>query len=178
MFRLFLVILILPLFSLFASANSVNNLSSGDLHFYGSVVNAPCSIEAQSLHQSVIMDQVRTADFPARGTWAAPQTFWIKLDNCSGALFQFASVAFTGSVDANDPQVFKVGYGADSAEGVGIGIFDSKGNLIIPYTAPLSQYPIIGEAPVLYFTARYRSISDKVVAGDASSVLNFSVSYQ
>ncbi|EBJ8048001.1 type 1 fimbrial protein [Salmonella enterica] len=178
MFRLFLMIIITPLFSFFASASSSDNQGSGDMHFYGSVVNAPCSIEAQSLHQSVMMDQVRAADFPSRGSWSAPKSFWIKLDNCNNALFQFASVAFTGSVDANDPQVFKVGFGADSAKGMGIGIFDSKGDLIIPDSAPLSQYPVLDGKSVLYFTAKYRSVSEKVVAGDASAAVNFSVIYQ
>ncbi|MBW4217873.1 fimbrial protein [Enterobacter cloacae subsp. cloacae] len=172
------MIIITPLFSFFASASSSHHLTGGDIHFYGSVVNAPCAIEAQSLHQSVMMDQVRAADFPSRGSWAAPKTFWIKLDNCSNTLFQFASVAFTGSIDANDPQVYKAGFGADSAKGMGIGIFDDKGNLIIPDSVPFSLYPVLDRKSVLYFTAKYRSVSENVVAGDASAAVNFSVIYQ
>lgn len=178
MFRLFLIIIITPLFSFFARASMTNNLSGGDMHFYGAVVNTPCSIAAQSLHQSVMMGQVLVANFPSRGSWAAPKTFWLKLDNCSTAVFQFATVAFTGSVNANDPQVFKAGFGADSAKGMGIGIFDSKGNLITPNSAPLSGYPLLDGTSVLFFTAKYRSVSETVVAGDASAVVNFSVLYQ
>ena len=178
MFRLYLMIIITSLFSFCTCASSANNLTGGDMHFYGAVVNAACSIEAQSIHQSVMMDQVLTNNFSSRGSWAAPKTFWIKLDNCSNALFQFASVAFTGSVDANDPQVFKAGFGADSAKGVGIGIFDSKGDLIIPNSVPRSQSPILDGKSVLYFTAKYRSVSEEVVAGDASAAVNFAVIYQ
>lgn len=178
MFRLFLMIIITPLFIFSACASSENNLAGGDMHFYGAVVNAPCSIEAQSLHQSVMMDQVLTTNFSSRGSWAAPKTFWIKLDNCSNTLLQFASVAFTGSVDANDPQVFKAGFGADAAKGMGIGIFDSKGDLIIPNSAPISQYPIVDGESVLYFTAKYRAVSEEIVAGDASAAVNFAVIYQ
>jgi len=178
MFRLFLMIIITPLFSFSASASSENNLAGGDMHFYGAVVNAPCSIAAQSLHQSVMMDQIMAANFPSRGSWAAPKTFLIKLDNCSNALFQFASVAFTGSVDANDPQVFKAGFGADAAKGMGIGIFDGKGDLIIPNSAPISQYPVLDGKSVLYFTAKYRAVSEEIVAGDASAAVNFAVIYQ
>ncbi|HBU6130983.1 TPA: fimbrial protein [Enterobacter chuandaensis] len=177
MLRLFMII-ITPLFSCFASASNMSNLNGGDMHFFGAVVNAPCSVEAQSLHQNVVLDQVRAASFSSRGSWAAPKTFWLKLEDCSNALFQFATVAFTGSVDAKDPQVFKAGFGADAAQGLGIGIFDSAGNLIIPNSAPLSQYPVFDGKSVLYFTAKYRSVSDKVVAGDASAVVNFSVIYQ
>lgn len=79
MFRLFLMIIITFLFSYFASAKSSVNFSGGDMRFYGSVVNAPCSIEAQSLHQSVMMDQVRAADFPSRGSWSEPKTFGLSL---------------------------------------------------------------------------------------------------
>ncbi|MEB5959747.1 fimbrial protein [Enterobacter sichuanensis] len=178
MFRLFLMIIITPLFNSFASASSSTYLNGGEVHFYGSVVNAPCAVEAQSLHQSVTMDQVGASNFPSLGSWAAPQTFWIKLDGCSQERFQFATVAFTGSADANDPQVFKAGFGADSAKGIGIGIFDNKGNLIIPNSVPLSQYPVLDGKSVLYFTAKYRSVSDRVVAGDASTAVNFSVMYQ
>lgn len=178
MFRLFLMVIITPLLSFFAYASSSNNLTGGDVHFYGAVVNAPCSIEAQSLHQIVMMDPVLAASFPSPGSWAAPKTFWIKLVNCSNKLFQFATVAFTGTTDANDPQVFKAGFGPDAAKGMGIGIFDSKGNLIIPNSAPLSQYPLLDGESVLYFTAKYRSVSERVVAGDASAAVNFSVIYQ
>lgn len=178
MFRLFLMIIITPLFSLFAGTSSADTVNGGDMHFYGAVVNAPCAVEAQSLHQSVTMDQVRAANFPSRGSWAAPKTFWIKLDNCSNALFQFVTVAFTGEVDERDPQVFKAGFGADSAKGMGIGIFDSKDNLIVPNSAPLSQYPVLDGKSVLYFTAKYRSVADNVIAGDAGAVVNFSVIYQ
>lgn len=177
MFRQFLMIIIPPLLCVSASASGANQQTGGDMHFYGSVVNAPCAVEPQSQHQNIKMDQVRTATFPSRGIWTAPETFWIKLD-CSNALFQFATVAFTGSADARDPQVFKAGFGADSAKGMGIGIFDSKGNLIVPNSAPLSQYPVLDGKSVLYFTAKYRSVSEKVVAGDASAAVNFSVIYQ
>jgi fimbrial protein len=61
---------------------------------------------------------------------------------------------------------------------MGIGIFDSNGNLVIPNSAPLSQYLILDGESVLYFTAKYRSVSEKVVAGDASAAVNFSVIYQ
>lgn len=178
MFRLIFMIIITLLFNFYACADSSDNLTGGDMRFYGSVVNTPCAIEAQSLHQSVMMDQVRAADFPSRGSWAAPKTFLIKLDNCSNAQFQFASVAFTGSVDADDPQVFKAGFGPDSAKGMGIGIFDNKGNLIIPDSAPLSQSPLLDGKSVLYFTAKYRSVSENVVAGNASAAVGFSVIYQ
>jgi len=178
MFRLFLMIIITPLFSFPANASEANNLTGGDMHFYGSVVNAPCAIEAQSLHQSVTMDQVLTTSFPSRGSWAAPKTFWIKLDDCSKAQIQFATVAFTGLTDSNDPQVFKAGFGADSAKGVGIGVFDNKGDLIVPNTEPVSKYPLLEGKSILYFTAKYRSVSEKVVAGDASAAVNFSVIYQ
>ncbi|MCU6306632.1 fimbrial protein [Enterobacter quasiroggenkampii] len=178
MFRLFLMIIITPIFSSSVCASETSNMTGGDMHFYGAVVNAPCAVEAQSLHQSVILDQVRAADFPSRGSWAAHKTFWIKLDGCSSEQMQFATVAFTGSVDSRDPQVFKAGFGADAAKGMGIGIFDNEGNLIIPDSEPLSQYPVLDGKTVLYFTAKYRSVSETVVAGDASTAVNFSVIYQ
>lgn len=92
--------------------------------------------------------------------------------------FSLPPLHLLASVDANDPQIFKAGFGADSAKGVGNGIFDSKGDLLIPNSVPSSQYPILNGKSVLYFTAKYRAVSEEIVAGNASAAVNFAVIYQ
>ena len=161
-----------------ASAETDKTVSGGSVHFYGAAVNASCAIDAQSLHQSVMMDQVKVAAFSAPGTWASPTAFWIKLENCNDTISQFVSVAFTGETDPHDPQVFQAGFGADAAKGIGIGIFDDKDNVIIPNTTPLAKATLNSGENTLIFNAKYRSVSSIVKAGDASVAVNFAVIYQ
>ncbi|WP_320727299.1 fimbrial protein [Enterobacter sp. 118C5] len=161
-----------------ATVAAGQTLSGGSIHFYGAAVNAACAIDAQSLHQSIMMDQVKTGTFSAIGSWAAATPFSIKLENCDDTISQFTSVVFTGATDPRDPQVFMAGFGADAAKGVGLGIFDDKGHVITPNSTPLAKTALADGENNLLFTAKYRAVSSNIIAGDASAAVNFSVIYQ
>ncbi|WP_312073033.1 fimbrial protein [Atlantibacter sp.] len=179
MFRFRLVMIFaICLVNPIANAKSKTALSEGTVHFIGSVVNAACTIDAKSLHQNVLMDEVKTSIFTSPGAWGNAKTFWIKLENCTPATSQFASVMFSGQADEKDPQVFHVGFGADAAKGVGLGIFDDKNNLLIPNVSPVPSTVLEQGETILFFTAKYRSVAPEVVAGNASASINFSVMYQ
>lgn len=177
MFRLVAMIILMEI-TFSQSAMSEILSTNGYVHFYGAVVNGSCSIDTQSLDQSVIMGQVPTSTFSAPGSWAEPIAFWIKLENCDSSVSQAASVAFMGLTDQRDPQVFHAGFGSGSASGVGIGIFDTNGKLVVPNTIPLSKSVIYDGGNTLFFSARYRTVSLPVNAGDASAAVTFSVVYQ
>lgn len=153
------------------------NIHGGDVHFYGRVVSAACSVNADSRDQSVQMGQVRSNQFRALGDWEDPQPFHITLEDCSTAISQTVGVLFSGESDGKDPQVFRAGYGAGAAHGVGIGIFDAAGNLLAPDTAPPWFAPLQEGDTVLNFTARYRATDRIVQAGQASSQVWFNVIY-
>ncbi|EPR0409948.1 fimbrial protein [Enterobacter asburiae] len=179
MFRLIAVIIFTQIIFIFPETVWSTPLSAtGNVHFYGAVVNGACAINTQSLDQSVMMGQVRTSTFTETGSWAEPTAFWIKLENCDAGTSESASVAFNGLADAKDPQVFQAGFGSGAAKGVGIGIFDMRGNQVVPDTQPLAKMPLIAGENALLFTARYRSVSTPVTAGDASAAVTFSVIYQ
>ncbi|WP_368749894.1 fimbrial protein [Klebsiella aerogenes] len=150
----------------------------GDVHFYGQVVSAACAVSADSVDQTVQMGQVRSNDFKDLGDWEDPVHFQIKLEDCDTNVSQTAGVLFTGQSDGKDPQVFKAGYGAGAAQGVGIGIFDESGNLLVPDTAPPWYAPLQDGENILHFMARYRSTSRRVQAGDAGTQVWFNVVYQ
>lgn len=177
MFRLIAMIILMEI-TLSQSAMSEILSPNGYVHFYGAVVSGSCSIDTQSLDQSVIMGQVPASTFSAPGSWAEPIAFWIKLENCDSTVSQTASVAFMGLTDKKDPQVFHAGMGSGSASGVGIGIFDINDKLVIPNTIPLSASAIHDGGNTLFFSARYRTVSLPVNAGDASAAVTFSVIYQ
>jgi fimbrial protein len=135
MFRLIALIIFIQLL-LIQPGISSDISTVGKVHFYGAVVNSSCSIDTQSFDQSVMMGQVRTGSFLGPGSWAEPVTFWIKLENCATSTSESASVTFNGLADLKDPQVFQAGFGSGAAKGVGIGIFDMRGNQVIPDSQP------------------------------------------
>ncbi|EMX9180082.1 TPA: fimbrial protein [Citrobacter sedlakii] len=179
MFRLVLVAIAAPfLISVTALANNEQKITSGTIHFYGEVTSGSCAIDAESTQQTIPMDQVTTSSFSGPGSWASPTVFWIKLENCSLSTTQFARVAFTGQADAVDPQVFQTGIGASAVKGVGVGIFDAQGKLLVPNTAPESALPLQEGKNILSFTAKYRATTTNIVPGEASTAVNFSIIYQ
>ncbi|WP_024554142.1 fimbrial protein [Franconibacter helveticus 513] len=150
----------------------------GDVRFFGEVVNAACAVAVDSQDQTVLMGQVRSNSFTDLGEWTDPHPFRIKLEDCSTNVSQNVGVMFSGETDGKDLLVFRTGNGAGAAEGIGIGITDATGQLIIPNTAPARYAPIQEGETVLHYTARYRSTSRTVKAGNASAQVWFNLFYQ
>ncbi|QFH71693.1 fimbrial protein [Enterobacter sp. E76] len=150
----------------------------GDVRFYGQVVNAACSVAVDSRDQIVDMGQVRSNRFRTLGEWQDPHPFHIRLEDCSTNVSQSVGVMFSGEADGKDPLVFQTGYGAGAATGVGIGISDATGQLLMPNIAPIRFSPIQEGETVLHYIARYRATSRTVSAGDASAQVWFSLFYQ
>lgn len=164
--------------SAYAGNHHYVNIHGGDVHFFGQVVNAACSISVDSRNQTVQMGQVRSNQFASLGDWEDPQPFQIALEDCDTAVSQNVGVLFTGESDGKDPLVFRAGYGAGAAHGVGIGIFDGAGNLLVPDTRPPWFAPLQEGETVLSYTARYRATDRRVKAGSASAQVWFNVIYQ
>lgn len=154
------------------------NIHGGDVHFYGQVVNAACSVTADTANQVVQMSQVRSSDFKTLGSWVDPVPFQIKLEDCNTNISNTVGVFFTGQSDGKDPQVFQTGSGASASKGVGLGIFDAKGNLLVPGTTPPWFAPLQEGNTTLSYMAKYRSTDRMVKAGDASTQVWFNVVYQ
>lgn len=152
--------------------------SAGIMQFQGQVVNAPCTVDLRSQHQVVVMGQVRDADLRSPGGWAGNTPFQIRLEDCDTSVRNTVSTAFSGTPDSDDPQVFQTGAGRYPAQNVGLGIFDAKGNLLVPDSAPLSFSALNDGTTILNFSAKYRATGVEVIPGDASATVNFSVLYQ
>lgn len=172
---LLLVISLLPFTS---RANRDVTIHGGDVHFRGQVVNAACAVSADSQNMTVQMGQVRSSMFNGPGDWSQGVDFQIYLEDCSTTVSQSAGVLFTGTSDGKDPQVFKAGYGASAAQGVGIGIFDATGELVLPNTRPPWLAPLQDGETILNYNAKYRATDRRILSGDASAEVWFSVIYQ
>lgn len=171
------MVMVLPLMSVAGNRHYVD-IHGGDVHFYGQVVNAACSVTADTANQIVQMGQVRSSDFKNLGDWIDPVSFQIKLEDCNTNVSQTAGVIFNGQTDGKDPQVFQTGAGASASKGVGLGIFDADGNLLVPDTAPPWFAPLQEGNTTLSYMAKYRSTDRMVKAGDASTQVWFNVVYQ
>ncbi|MCU6306347.1 fimbrial protein [Enterobacter quasiroggenkampii] len=153
-------------------------INGGEVKFRGQVVAAPCSVKADDINKTVEMGQVRTNNFPTKGTWYDPVAFQIHLEDCDTTVLTTVAVRFDGISDTNDPQVFQTGNGAGAAQGLGLGIFDYTGTLLVPNTRPKNFFPLSDGENVLHFTAKYRSTLSQVHSGDASGTVWFMMIYQ
>ncbi|MFK3660745.1 fimbrial protein [Scandinavium sp. NPDC088450] len=153
-------------------------IAGGRVAFHGGVVNAACTVDTASAHQTVQMGQVRKEAFHSIGDWQVPTDFQIQLDDCSTNVSKNVSVMFTGLTDGKDPQVFQVSGTPNAAQGIGIGIFDSTGNLVVPNSTPLRSTVLLNGETVLHFSAKYRSTDRDVKPGIAQSEVWFNLLYQ
>lgn len=160
-----------------ANAQNTMTVKGGNVEFQGTVVNAACAVDASSQNLTVEMGQPRSNDFHGLGSWTDPQPFTLTLKNCDLTVSQQVGIEFRGQTDGKDPSVLAVIDGAQSAQGVGVGIFDHLGNQLIPNTQPLSFTDLQDNTTVLKFVAKYRATSRTVVAGDANAQTWFTLTY-
>lgn len=173
------VLLIGALFILpFTVSAEDGTTDGGTIAFKGMVVAAPCSVKADDITKTVKMGQVRSDNFPSKGAWNDPVAFQLHLEDCDTSVLTTVAVRFEGISDPNDPQVFQTGFGAGAARGIGLGIFDYTGRLLIPNTQPKNFIPLTEGQTVLHFSAKYRSTLNDVQSGDASSTVQFKMIYQ
>ncbi|WP_333012606.1 fimbrial protein [Kluyvera sichuanensis] len=167
-------LLLIPLAS---QARSLVTVKGGDVEFRGAVVVSACAVDANSEDLTVEMGQVSSSKFRGMGSWTDPQAFTLTLKDCDTTTSQQVGVAFRGQTDGKDPGVLAVTDGAQSALGVGLGIFDSLGNQIIPNTQPIHFTSLQDGTTVLNFVAKYRATSASVVAGNANTQTWFTLTY-
>ncbi len=76
-----------------AANADTSTVSGGTVNFTGQVVNAACSVSADSIDQTVILSQVRTSKLTASGVVAnQKEDFSIKLEDCDTTVSQNAAV--------------------------------------------------------------------------------------
>ncbi|MGG8041408.1 fimbrial protein [Klebsiella aerogenes] len=175
--RLLRFLLLLPLLcSVGAIAHTVT-LPGGIVHMTGSVTGGACTVSTDSEDKKVFMGQVRSNLFEDVGSWADPVYFTLDLVNCDTAISQHVGMLFTGVTDGKDPLVFHAGEGSGAAKGVGIGLFDSSGDLIIPNSKARHLTLLHNGTVSVPLTAKYRATDRIVSGGDASAEIYFSLYY-
>lgn len=151
----------------------------GQVHFTGSLVDAPCSVDNDSASQTVKIGQFQTTKFDKTGATSAEKQFNIHLADCSVETYKNAQVSFSGStVKGDDKKLSLNGDGSGSATGVAIQLKDNKGEILgLDGNQPSSAQTLSEGDSYLKFSAQYVSIADKVTAGKANSDVDFNITY-
>ncbi|WP_017891205.1 fimbrial protein [Serratia sp. S4] len=153
-------------------------IDGGRVHLRGVLTAAACSVSTESANQVIDMGPLSSNQFGDLGSYAPPIEFIIRLTECSTAVSNTVGITFFGVTDGKDPQVLKAGEGENAASGVGLALFDYKGDIILPNTAPLSWANLHEGENILRFMARYRATSRQVVGGNADASTWFALTYQ
>lgn len=149
----------------------------GTVNITGSILDNTCSVSSDSKNISVVLGNVDSRQFDTAGAGARYEPFTIHLENC-GAAASRLRVTFSGIADAASPQLLAVTAGTGSAQGVGIGIYDTSKTLIPLNTAGEDTPLTANQSSVsLPFFARYVADGQTVTTGPANATTTFSLAY-
>lgn len=156
--------------SSFAHAASTDQ-GHGTVTFTGSIIDAPCSIDPDSVDQVVPLGEIASASLQKGGT-STPRQFQIKLLNCSVETAKAVTTTFTGAEGAGG----RLGIDG-TAKGASIALTDGKGDLI-KLGQPTDPQTIQDGNNTLEFAAYLQGDGASIVPGEFHSISNFTLAYQ
>ncbi|WP_332768592.1 fimbrial protein [Pseudomonas koreensis] len=147
----------------------------GKITFTGSIIDSPCSIDPNSVDQTIQLGAVSSVALVDGGT-SAPKPFEIRLEKCSLDTAKTVKTTFNGPTGQGD----LLGITGD-ASGAGIALTDGDGALIKLGTASTGQLVSVGASnATLAFSAHLKGNgggADSIIPGEFSSVATFMLSY-
>ncbi|MEL4013219.1 fimbrial protein [Dryocola clanedunensis] len=161
-----------------AGSYSGDTLSGGVMSFQGEVIAETCRVVSQNGQLVIPLGLVIHSQFHTLGEDVNPTPFDIYLEECSSEVSQRVSVGFRGIANANNPDLLSINAGHDAAQGVGVALYNERGQLI-----PLNSEPRNGTKPgagavKLHFVSKYRSTRLPVTDGLAHAQAMFLLTYQ
>ncbi|WP_435928954.1 type 1 fimbrial protein subunit FimI [Dryocola sp. BD613] len=162
-------------------AKRVVVIEGGRVHMRGMLVNGTCAVAPENEEMTVRMGQYRSSLFKGVGSYAPVSIpFAIRLTGCLPEVSAHVGIAFQGATPVEDPQVFLASTsvnGDNASTGIGLALFDSEQQLIIPNTWPAYFSSIKSREVTLHFTARYRSVAEHLLPGNIHSQVWFTLVY-
>ncbi|MEN5283223.1 fimbrial protein [Serratia marcescens] len=164
-----------------AHAADLQDQGHGTVTFTGAIIDAPCSINPDSVDQTVNLGQISNVALKGGGK-STPRNFFIKLENCdlttTGAdKNNTVKLTFTGAASSAVPGLLGI---TGTAKGAGIAITDGSGNNIKLGTATDAQTLQDGNN-TLSFAAYLQGAAASttaIVPGEFQSVADFTLAYQ
>lgn len=152
-------------------------VNGGTVHFKGEVVNAACAVNTNSLDQTVLLGQVRTAKLAKEGDKSSPVGFNIELNDCDTTVSSFASIIFDGvSVGGKADVLALQGSAAGGATNVGVQIQDALGVPVVLGFAGSVPHRLTDGTNKIPFQAVYYA-TGQATAGTANADATFKVEY-
>lgn len=155
-----------------ASVAHAAGQGDGQITFNGSIIDAPCSINPNSVNQTVSLGQVSNAALENGGT-SAPRNFQIELENCALSTAKTVTTTFTGAAGAAG----RLGI-TGTASGASIALTDGAGKPVVLGTATAAQ-TLQNGSNTLNFSAYLQGdgATATIVPGDFQSVTDFTLAY-
>ena len=159
------------------NASAATTVNGGTVHFK---VNAACAVNMNSVDQTVLLGQVRSATLGSDGKTSGSVGFTIQLDDCdlTTGPTQSAKIIFSGTPVTGKTNVLALQNSASgAATNVGIQILDSKGQPVELNSDAASEYTLTDGTNKIPFQARYYA-TGQATAGIANADATFKVQYQ
>lgn len=159
-----------------SSAVYAAGAGGGTVTFEGVIIEAACSIDPESVDQTVGLGQVAKSQLAAGGN-SSPETFKIKLKGCdiSSLTDNTVTSTFTGAESAAVPGALGI---VGDAKGAGIMMEDGSGTTVVLGTATKPQLIQDGNNELIFGAYLKGAATGDITPGEFTAVTNFSLAYQ
>lgn len=169
------------IYSLLAAAaltsGAAHAVAGGTINFEGQVVDAACSVSADSLNQTITLDQVKASKLATAGQSAGQQTsFNIVLEDCESTVSQNAAVTFNGQADATTATALANTAGAGGATNVALQLYGPDGQALDLGTSSSTVTLNDGQTSIP-FSVDYIATGAAATAGSVQATATFSLNY-
>ncbi|WP_426445661.1 fimbrial protein [Siccibacter colletis] len=161
--------------TMMVGAAQAKDQGHGTVTFTGSIIDAPCSINPDSVDQTVNLGEVSNVALKNGGT-SNPRSFNIKLEQCDTSTLKTVQTTFTGAASTGNPDLLGI---TGTAKGASIAITDGSGQ-VITLGSPTPAQKLQDGNNTLAFSAYLQGdgASATIVPGSFQSVADFTLSYQ
>lgn len=151
-------------------------IEDGIVYFRGGIVEPACVVSSESKNQIIDLGFLSSNIFNGVGSHSIKIPFVLKLTNCNKNISDKVSVQVLGEVNRQDKRLFNITEQTDAALGIGIVLYDSEGEIIIPNI--MSKYNFFEKNETkINFKASYLATSDRVIGGKADTTVWFVFNY-
>lgn len=158
----------------FGTANAADS-GHGTVTFTGSIIDAPCSITADTENQTVDLGGISNVALKNGGT-SLPKDFVIKLTQCNIDTFKTVTTTFSGAASAGNKDMLGM---VGTAKGASIAVTNGDGTLI-KLGQPSTKHTLLEGDNTLQFSAYLQGDggSAAIIPGTFQSVADFRLDYQ
>jgi len=166
-------------FGMAASAANADQ-GHGTVTFTGSIIDAPCSINPDSIDQTIEMGQIANSALLNHGK-SVPRNFDIKLENCAfgtPASKNKVKVTFTGMESAGGNGLLGI---TGSAKGAAVAITSVVDGAVLKLGEASKAQALQSGNNTLAFAAYMQGESDSAAGlteGDFQAIANFGLAYE